>query len=161
MKLDPARLAGWALAALLLALVVQQTAGALRASGVWTRPGRATPAVSPYDTLEHLLVVVAGAPAEAPVRNPFAFGRATTVAPPRRPAVAPPARPAEPARPQLTAIVWVEGNPSATVRWNGKDHTVQVNSLFDEFRVRGITREQVILERGGEPLVLQLPRKGD
>jgi hypothetical protein len=66
-----------------------------------------------------------------------------------------------PARPQLTAIVWVEDNPSATIRWNGRDHAVQVNTLFDEFRVRSITREQVILERGGETLVLQLPRKGD
>jgi hypothetical protein len=38
---------------------------------------------------------------------------------------------------------------------------VQVNTLFDEFRVRSITRSQVILERGGETLVLQLPKKGD
>ena len=30
-----------------------------------------------------------------------------------------------------------------------------------DFRVLGITRDQVILERGGETLVLQLPRKGD
>ena len=55
----------------------------------------------------------------------------------------------------------MENNPSATIRWNGKDRTVQVNTLFDEFRVRSITRDQVILERGGETLVLQLPRKGD
>ena len=72
-----------------------------------------------------------------------------------------PARPAEPPRPRLTSIVWVPDNPSATIRWNGTDQTVQVNSLFDDFRVRSITPDQVILERGGETLVLQLPRKGD
>ncbi len=55
----------------------------------------------------------------------------------------------------------MENNPSATIRWNRKDRTVQVNTLFDEFRVRSITRDQVTLERGGEILVLQLPRKGD
>jgi hypothetical protein len=160
MKLDPLRLAGWALAALLLALVVQQTAAALHDSGVWTRPRRSAPAPNPYAGVEQLVAAAARGAAETPARDPFGFGRSPAPAPPR-PAAARATLPAEPARPQLTAIVWVEGNASATVRWNGKDHTVQVNSLFDEFRVRGITREQVILERGDETLVLQLSRKGD
>ena len=160
MKIDPLRLAGWALAALLLALVVQQTSAALHDSGVWTRPRRSAPAPNPYAGVERLLAAAARGAAETPARDPFGFGRSPAPAP-ARPAVVRPAQPVEPPRPQLTAIVWVEGNPSATVRWNGKDHTVQVNSLFGDFRVRGITREQVILERGDETLVLQLPRKGD
>lgn len=161
MRLDPLRLAGWLLALLLLVLVLQQTTGALRDSGVWAHPRSAAPAASPYAGLERLLGAARGAAAAAPLRDPFAFGRATPPASPRRAPLARPARPAEPPRPQLTSIVWVENNPSATIRWNGKDRTVQVNTLFDEFRVRSITREQVILEHGGQTLVLQLPRKGD
>ena len=61
----------------------------------------------------------------------------------------------------LTSIVWLENNPSATLRWNGRDYPVQTNTLFDEFRVQSITRNQVTLVRGGETLVLQLPKKGD
>lgn len=161
MRLDPVRIFGWLLALLLLALVMQQTAGALHASGVWARPRREAPAASPYAGLERMLGTARRGPAEAAQRDPFAFGRATAPAPERPAAIRRPVKAAEPARPQLTAIVWVENNPSATIRWNGKDRTVQVNTLFDEFRVRGITRDQVILERGGESLVLQLPRKGD
>lgn len=161
MRLDPARLVGWLVALLLLVLVLQQTTGALRDSGVWTRPHHSAPAPSPYAGLERLLGAARRAPAPPVQRDPFAFGRAAESAPARRATVARPARPATPARPQLTAIVWVENNPSATIRWNGKDRTVQVNTLFDEFRVRSITRDQVTLERGGEILVLQLPRKGD
>jgi hypothetical protein len=61
----------------------------------------------------------------------------------------------------LTSIVWLESNPSATLRWNGRDYPVQTNTLFDEFQVLGITRDQVTLMRGGETLVLQLPKKGE
>ena len=46
MKLDPERLVGWLLALFLLVLVVQQTVGAVRDSGVWMRPHRATPVSS-------------------------------------------------------------------------------------------------------------------
>ena len=119
------------------------------------------PVASPYAGLARLLGTTRRAPAEPVTRDPFAFGRATATGPAHPAAVRRPEKPAEPPRPQLTAIVWVAGNLSATIRWAGKDRTVQVNTLFDEFRVRGITREQVILERGGETLVLQLPRKGD
>ncbi len=160
MKLDPARLVGWLIALLLLVLVVQQTTGALRDSGVWTRPRGGAPAVSPYAGLERLLGGTRP-DAGAALRDPFAFGRAPAPAPVRRSGPVRPAAPVALPPPQLTTIVWVEGSPSATIRWNGKDHAVQVNTLFDEFRVRSITREQVILERGGETLVLQLPRKGD
>ncbi|HET7225678.1 MAG TPA: hypothetical protein VFK69_08155, partial [Candidatus Eisenbacteria bacterium] len=74
---------------------------------------------------------------------------------PRGPAHAAPAP-----QPVLTAIVW-DADPRATVHWNGRDYSVHVNSLFDEFRVRSITQTQVVLERGNESLVLELPRKGE
>ena len=140
-------------------LIVQQTVVALRGSGVWARPPAAEPAADPYAGLERAARAARRATAEPVLRDPFRFGQAP--APARRAAPARPERPAEPPRPRLTSIVWLEENPSATIRWNGTDRTVQVNSLFDEFRVLGITREQVILEHGGDTLVLQLPRKGD
>jgi hypothetical protein len=161
MKLDTARLVGWSIALLLLVLVLQQTTGALHDSGVWAPPSRTGRVASPYAGLERMLGAARRGPAEAAQRDPFAFGRAAASAPARPAAIRRPATPVESPRPQLTAIVWVENNPSATIRWNGMDRTVQANSLFDEFRVRSIARDQVILERGGETLVLRLPRKGD
>lgn len=161
MKLDPERLVGWLIALVLLALVVQQTVGAVRDSGVWTRPQRSVAAPSPYAGVERLLTNLQRTPADLPSRDPFVFGRASEPAPSRRPALTRPAKPVEPQRPRLTAIIWVPDNPSATIRWNGQDRTVQVNSLFEDFRVRSIGPDQVILEHGAETLVLQLPRKGD
>ena len=96
------------------------------------------------------------------MRDPFAFGRAPAPPGTRKPsAPRPAAAPVAPARPVLTSIVWLESNPSATVRWNGRDYPVQTNTLFDEFRVQSISRNQVTLVRGGETLVLQLPKKGE
>jgi hypothetical protein len=60
----------------------------------------------------------------------------------------------------LTSIVW-DNDPRATVRWEGRDYSVRENSLFADFRVTGIRRDQVVLERGGERLVLRLPQKGE
>jgi hypothetical protein len=162
MKIDPARLLAPLLALLLLAAVLQQTVSALRSGGVWGHVATQERVASPYTRLEALLRPV---PADStPGRDPFAFGRAPAPAPaPRGPAAPRPAAPPPaPERPVLTSIVWAEGaNPSATLRWQGHDITVQVDKLFDVFRVRSITRDQVILERGAEILVLQRPQKGD
>jgi hypothetical protein len=162
MRLDLVRLVGPLVAALVLVLVLQQTLGALRAGGVWgQRRASVAPAASPFARIEGLLAPTASGPAAA-VRDPFTFGHAPAPAATRRPAVARPApAPVAPARPVLTSIVWLESNPSATLRWNGRDYPVQTNTLFDEFRVLSITRSQVTLVRGGEILVLQLPKKGE
>jgi len=162
MRLDPARLVGPVVATLVLVIVLQQTLGALRVAGVWG-PRRATvaPPASPFARIESLLLAAPGGPAGA-MRDPFSFGRAPAPVAARRPAAPrPAAAPVAPARPVLTSIVWLESNPSATLRWNGRDYPVQVNTLFDEFQVRNITRNQVTLSRGDEILVLQLPKKGD
>jgi hypothetical protein len=161
MKLDLARLVGPLVAVMVLVLILQQTLGALRAGGVWGPRHNATaPPASPFARIEGLLAPAASE-TPAALRNPFTFGRGPVPVVMRRP-VAPPAPvPIEPERPVLTSIVWLESNPSATVRWDGRDYPVQTNTLFDEFRVQSITRNQVTLERGGETLVLQLPKKGD
>ena len=162
MRLDLARLLGPLVAALILVLIVQQTLGALRVGGVWgQRRTTAAPPASPYARIEGLLAPAAG-DTTATTRDPFVFGRAQASVAARRPAAARPATaPVAPARPVLTSIVWLESNPSATLRWNGRDYPVQTNTLFDEFRVQSITRNQVTLSRGGETLVLQLLKKGD
>jgi hypothetical protein len=162
MRFDPARLLGPLVAALVLVLIVQQTLGALRAGGVWgQRHATVVLPASPFARIERLLAPAASEP-PAVLRDPFAFGRAPAPAVTHRPAAPRPAPvPVAPARPVLTSIVWLESNPSATLRWNGRDYPVQTNTLFDEFRVQSITRNQVTLMRGGETLMLQLPKKGD
>jgi len=162
MRLDLARLIGPLVAILVLVLILQQTLGALRAGGVWDqRHTTAAPPASPFARIEGLLAPAASKPPAA-VRDPFAFGRAPAPVVTRKPAAPRPApAPVAPARPVLTSIVWLESNPSATLRWNDRDFPVQINTLFDEFRVQSITRNQVTLVRGDETLVLQLPKKGD
>jgi hypothetical protein len=163
MRIDLARLLGPLVAALVLVLILQQTLGALRVAGVWgLRHTLAVPAAaSPFARIEGMLARAAS-DTTAVARDPFAFGHAPAPVLARRPASPKPAPvPAAPAQPVLTSIVWLESNPSATLRWNGRDYPVQTNTLFDEFRVQSITRDQVTLVRGAEILVLQLPKKGD
>lgn len=162
MRLDLARLLGPLLAALVLVIILQQTLGALRAGGVWgQRHSTVAPVTSPFARIEGLLAP-GSRRTDPALRDPFAFGRAPAPVVTRRPVAPRPApAPAAPARPVLTSIVWIESNPSATLRWNGRDYPVQTNTLFDEFQVLSITRNQVTLVRGGETLVLQLPKKGD
>ncbi len=162
MRLDLARLLGPLVAALVLVFILQQTLGALRAAGVWgQRHTTVVPQASPFTRIEGLLEPAPSGPATLS-RDPFAFGRAPAPVVTYKPATPRPAPlPVAPARPVLTSIVWLDASPSATLRWNGRDYPVQTNTLFDEFQVQSITRNQVTLSRGGETLVLQLPKKGD
>jgi hypothetical protein len=162
MRLDLARLIGPLVAALVLLIVLQQTLGALRAGGVWgQRHTTVAPAASPFARIDGLLMPARSEPPAA-LRDPFTFGRAPARVVTRRPvALQPEPAPVVPAQPVLTSIVWLESNPSATLRWNDRDYPVQTNTLFDEFRVQSIARNQVTLLRGDEILVLQLPKKGD
>ena len=161
MRIEPEKLIGPLVALLLLVMIGQQTVGALRGTGVWSRRRASAPVASPYARLESLLGTADTLGSAGAVRDPFAFGRVPAPDVGRRAAPRPKPAPAPPARPVLTSIIWSDTSPSATIRWNGRDYPVQVNTLFDEFRVRSITRDQVILEHGAETLVLQLPRKGD
>ena len=120
-----------------------------------------------------ILSVPETTPADAPplvlLRDPFGYGASTPVVShperrPRRPNPGPvavvPAPAPEPEQPTLTAIIWDE-DPRATVRWNGRDFSVRQNSLFDDFVVKHIGPDQVVLERGGQELVLRLVKKGE
>ncbi len=148
-------------AAVVLVIMLMQTRAALKASGTWNQHSGREQAVArdPYAPLDRDLAEVANAPPVGPVRDPFSLTPLVAELPvrhePRRPVAPPP-----PPLPVLTAIIW-DNDPRATVRWNGRDYSVRNNTLFADFRVAGISRDQVVLERGGERLVLTLPKKGD
>jgi len=71
-----------------------------------------------------------------------------------------PIAPVEPPQPSLTAIIW-DDDPRATVRWDGRDFSVRANSLFADFTVKSIRPTEVVLERGGQQMVLRLIKKGE
>ena len=159
MRIDLRSLAAPLLGALVLALTLHHTLGALRTSGAWQRPAYVTarPA-TPYTRLDHRLAR-APAPAPANARDPFTYGGAAAARPAtpgrRGPAPAPAA-----SRPVLTAIVW-DADPWATLRWGGREYNVRTGALFADFRVVSISRDEVVLDRDGASVVLRLPPKGE
>ena len=162
MRFSVRHLIGPAVALLLLFVVLQLTTSALRSSGTWSRWRTSTaPPADPYSRLDQMVTRYQASPLTGAERDPFSYGRAqaTAVAVRRPTRVSTPAN--EPVRlPVLTAIIW-DNDPRASVHWNDRDYSVRVNSLFDDFRVKNITRDQLILERAGESYVLQLPKKGE
>jgi len=145
--------------ALLAVLVV--TLAALRESDRWRRPGRSTNrhVDDPYDGLARLLAS-GPAPPSAPVRDPFrpVVGAVTPRTGPVR--ITPPA----PARevPVLTAIVTAsDGEPQALIRYEGRNHTVGAGGLFADYQVISVTSDAVVLQRAGQQLILQRPKKGE
>lgn len=158
----------WLLAPLVaigvFAFVLWQTMGALSASGAWAHGGKA-PIAAPNDPFVLLDAVVArtwtGESSAPPGRDPFQTGAAP--APDRAPVAKGPAvapKPVAPARPVLTAIVF-DADPRALLRWNGRDYSVRPGGLFDDFQVVSITRDQVVLSRNGENIVLQRKSQGE
>lgn len=141
---------------LVLILVLHVTRTALRTSGTWHRgKGPALRVrVNPYTPLDQVLASRRPDEPAAAIRNPFEFGGAVALVSetprPRVPVIPPP-----PPMPVLTSIVW-DTDPRATIRFNGRDYSVRPAALFDDFRVVSITRDQVVLDRGGESLVLRL-----
>jgi hypothetical protein len=161
MRLDAGKLLVPLLAALILILTLRQTMSALKSSGSWQGRPRAARvrAEDPYARLDHLLArPLVDAPPDR-VRDPFGYG--PSPAPVAGPRVAQrPRTPPAPPRPNLTAIIW-DNDPRATIRYADQNYSVRENSLFADFRVKSITRTQVVLERNGEPLVLTLSPKGE
>lgn len=162
MKFDPRDLLAPFAATVLMALTLQQTLEALHRSGVWRRGDAVARAntPNPYDRLEFELTQrVKPAPA-AQIRDPFAFAPVRPAggggAPRPRPRLAPPPPPPTPV---LTAIVF-DNDPRALIRFDGQNYTVRENSLFNEYRVVRITRNEVVLDKGGESLVLSRPVGG-
>jgi hypothetical protein len=160
MKIDARVLIAPILAVLILLLIASETREALHLSGAWHKPQPAR-AVSadPFAPLDRTL---ASEPPPAPsgLRDPFSTATAAPVAArvDRTPARHKP--PPPPPKPVLTSIVF-DADPRATVRWDGRDYSVRAGTLFADFRVVSISRDQVVLDRNGESVILSLPRKGE
>lgn len=161
MKIRPQTLFPPLVGVVLLLLVLRQTLSALAQAGAWQ--GRArfeeNRAADPYARIDRLLDRASMRIATEPVRDPFDFGgvrvpvvQRVAVARNDTGRVAPPPAPVIPT---LTSIVWDE-DPRATIRYDGRDFSVRENTLFADFRVRSISRTEVVLDRGGESLVLTL-----
>ncbi len=166
MKIDPRSLIAPIFGVLVLVLVVQNTAGALKASGTWQpETKKRARTESPYAKLDLILSRAGTSPLPEAIRDPFGYGGATprpsvTPSVPRKAVEPKVIVPVEPARPSLTAIIW-DDDPRATVRWEGRDFSVRANSLFADFTVKSIRPTEVVLERGGQQMVLRLIKKGD
>ena len=160
MRIRPRRLVTPLVALALFGVTVQQTGSALRASGVWSAITTEGVAPDPYSRLDRILAR-RDTTHRARLRDPFAYARVAAPVAVHRPATPRPTTPAAPtARPVLKAIIW-DADPRASVYWNDRDYSVRVNTLFDDYRVRSITRDQIVLERAGESIVLRLPHKGE
>ncbi len=161
MKLDARSLIGPLVAALVLILTVQQTRSALLRAGHWG-PSRRTSGVhadDPYARLDQAIAAAGAALPGGPIRDPFAFGSAPVAATPHvaRPKMVKPPRIPDPV---LTAIIW-DSDPRALIRFNGRDYTVRSGGQFAEYRVTNISRDRVVLDKAGLPLVLNRPLKGE
>jgi len=165
MKIDPRSLVAPLFGVLVLVLMVQNTASALKASGTWQPQSKQRVRVeNPYARLDMILSRAESTALPEALRDPFGYG---TVAPrtpgpvaPRREPAPKPVVPVEPPQPSLTAIIW-DDDPRATVRWDGRDFSVRANSVFADFTVKSIRPTEVVLERSGQQMVLRLIKKGD
>ena len=160
MKLDASKVGTPAAAVLILLLIVTQMQEALRLSGAWQKAraeAAATP--SPFALLEQRLAMPPP-PSAVIRRDPLRAPEATTIARtgPVRPVK--PTQPAPPPAPVLTSIIF-DADPRATVRWDSRDYSVRPGGLFADFRVTSITRDQVVLDHGGQSVVLRLPTRGE
>lgn len=162
MNRDAGRLLAPLLAAALFAFVLWQTVHALQDSGVWRFGVRRTvaPAADPLADLDGVIARVQDAAPPAPGRNPFAYGAAAPRPETLTPVVHKPAPPPVPEVPVLTAIVF-DADPRAQIRWKGREYTVRNGGLFDEFVVVSISRDQVVLKRGADNVVLQRKAQGE
>lgn len=158
MKLDVRALIPAVLALLLLVVTVSQTAQALKQSGAWATTARHAPArpMDPYVLLDAQLEQRQSALKTGAIRDPFTYGAAPR---PQQSAVrtyTPPPLP----RPVLTAIL-ADNDPRALIRYEERSYSVKNGELFARFRVISITAQEVVLEDGGQRMVLRLPGKGD
>lgn len=164
MKVDARVLIAPLIAIVLLVLTVRQTSEALKSSGAWRRPTlSAVRPVDPYARIDFILGQEQHAVDPARMRDPFSYGQAAVTNTPRpRPVQPRPTPPVEPPKPVLTSITWSgDQDPRATIRYNGRDYSVGVGSLFSDFRVVSIQQTHVVLEHNGERTALTLRSKGD
>jgi hypothetical protein len=158
MNMDLKHLFAPLIALAILAVIGLQTSDALRHAGAWRvsrRPARVA-APDPYARLDAQIAAPAPNLALSSLRDPFSYGRAPVAITraPVRPRV-----PVAPPEPVLTAILQAENDPRALVHYGDRDYTVGIGGLFDEFKVISITADQVVLDRGGQRLILHRPTK--
>lgn len=159
MKLDPRVVSKPLVAVLALVLIAVQTTDSLRRTGSWkSNPLPKEQADDPLLEFEARLARTDPIPPLANLRDPLAFGVAPAADPRRNGPGA--AAPAPPPAPVLTAIIW-DNDPRASIRWDGRDYSVRVNSQFSDYQVLSISRDQVVLAHGGQLLVLRFPRRGE
>ncbi len=146
----------------LFAFVVVQTLQALQDSGVWRfAPQKAVvPTADPLASLDGLVARSQSATFDGASRDPFGYGAVASRPDPAGPVVHRPVVPPPPAVPVLTAIVF-DNDPRALVRWDGREFTVHEGALFAEFEVLSISRDQVVLKRGPENIVLRRKPQGE
>ncbi len=159
MKLDARAFAPPLAAILIIACILTLTREALVLSGAWQKASAAAAATpNPFAGLESEIAEPDPAPGSV-TRDPFFLGSipVATSAPRRQ---SRPVKPAPPAVPVLTSIIF-DADPRATVKWNGRDYSIRPGGLFADFRVMTIARDQVVLDRGGESVVLRLPKRGE
>lgn len=162
MNRDLGRFLGPALAVALFAFVLWQTVHALQDAGVWRfGPPRAVALVAdPLAALDGLIARAQGSTFDGAARDPFGYGAAAPRPGGDRPVVRRPVVPPPPAVPVLTAILY-DYDPRAFVRWDGREYIVRSGSLFAEFEVLSIARDQVVLRRGTESIVLRRKPQGE
>ena len=152
------------LAVLLLVFVGIQTSDALKSAAPWPGQRNAAargPRADPYARLESLIAASASASAPSTMRDPFSYGNvAVVVVPSTHPVVRRPVIPPPPPMPVVTAVV-TDADPQAVIIYLGVNYTVRVGHLFADFQVISISAEQVVLDRGGERVVLRVPLKGE
>ena len=161
MSRDPARWITGVVVLAVLAAVVAQTLAALGVTGAfgWRVAPVMLPVPLAYRTVDLALDRRDAVQPLGGVRDPFEFWHAPpepTAARLRPRSIAVVAS----AAPVLTAIVW-DNDPRALVRWKGREWTLREGGLFDVFQVVSITRDQVLLVRGDESLVLRRDKPGE
>ena len=146
----------------LMALVVFQTLQALQEAGVWRFGAREVfvPPADPLAPLDGLVARVQESTFSSASRDPFGYGQSAIRPGGDRLVVRRPVVPRPPPLPVLTAIVY-DADPRAIVRWDGREYTVRPEGIFAEFVVESITRDQVVLQRGPEKIVLRRKPLGD
>ena len=163
MKLDARMIVSPLVALAILGAIATFTREALTLSGAWRRARIVARHSSPdpFAPIDHMLATTPP-PRAAVLRDPFSIAQPVlathlqskhTRAHHEAPAPPPP-------MPVLTSIVF-DADPRAIVHFNGRDYSVRAGSLFADFRVVNIARDQVVLDQNGSSLILQLPRKGE
>lgn len=161
MKIDARALIAPLIALLSLVLVTQRTMDALHRAGLWSGAKRwnVSRSEDPYARLDQAIARSAAPPVAGATRDPFSYVYTQVAVSHRAPKahaqVVPPTPP-----PVITAIIW-DNDPRALIRLNGHEYTVRSGAQFADYRVIGITRDQVTLDQNGTIMVLNRTTKGE